>query len=315
MDGEVMTLQTATVGTGINIVFLGDGYTDRDMGSGGLYETVMTQAMDEFFAIEPYKTFRNRFNVYAVKVVSKNGRVGEGYTTALSSYFGSGTAMGGNNELCYEYALKVPGITDRNNLLVNVMVNARRHGGTAYLYQATQSSVAYTTTYGNDRELFGPTLRHESGGHGFAFLADEYFKFSGAAPAEHIAEYNEVYEKYGWYSNVDFTDDRAKIRWSKFLSDDRYKNEVGIYEGAALYEKGAYRPSSNSMMNENFEYFNAPSRWAIYQQIMKRSGETCSFDQFLEYDAVNRKSGSNAPAKKSRRATDFEPTAPPVIHP
>ena len=43
------------------------------------------------------------------------------------------------------------------------------------------------------------------------------------------------------------------------------------------------------MMNQNVEYFNAPSRWAIYQRILKLSGETPSFDKFLEYDAVNRK--------------------------
>ena len=315
-DGEVMTLQKATVGKGINIVFMGDGYTDKDMGRGGLYETVMNQAMEEFFAIEPYKSFRNRFNVYAVKVVSKNGRIGEGYTTRLSSYFGSSSNMGGNDDLCYEYALKVPGISDRNNLLVNVLVNARRHGGTTYMYQGTQSSVAYTSSFGNDRDLFGPILRHESGGHGFAFLADEYVQINGTAPADHIARYNNLYTTYGWYSNVDFTNDPSKIRWSAFLSDSRYANEVGIFEGAALYEKGAYRPSQNGMMNENFEHHNAPSRWAIYQQIMKRSGEDYSFNKFLEYDAVNRATRANAPAKHARQAAiRFEPTAPPVVLP
>ena len=34
-----MTLQKATVGKGINIVFMGDAYTDRDMGRDGLYRT------------------------------------------------------------------------------------------------------------------------------------------------------------------------------------------------------------------------------------------------------------------------------------
>lgn len=315
-DGEVLTLQTATVGKGINIVFLGDGYTDKDMGPGGLYETVMNQAMEEFFAIEPYRTFRNRFNVYAVKAVSKNGHIGGEYETAFGSYFGSGSAMGGDDERCYEYALRVPGITDRNNLLVNVLVNARRHGGIAGLYQATQSSVTYVSTNGNDPELFGPTLRHEAGGHGFAFLADEYVQYSGTAPAGHIAHYNDLYDMYGWYANVDFTNDPAKIRWSAFLADERYAGQVGVFEGGALYEKGAYRPSENGMMNQNFEYHNAPSRWAIYQQIMKRSGESYTFNKFLEYDVVNRTAGTQAPAKKSAKATTvFEPTAPPVVYP
>jgi hypothetical protein len=64
------------------------------------------------------------------------------------------------------------------------------------------------------------------------------------------------------------------------------------------------------------EYFNAPSRWAIYQQIMKRSGEEYSFDKFLEYDAVNRgKAQAAAPRPPLKAARRVEPGAPPVIKP
>ena len=314
-DGEVMTMQTASVGKGIDLVFLGDAYTDRDMGRGGLYEKVMKQSMEEFFAIEPYKSFRNRFNVYAVKAVSKNARIGDGCQTALSVRFGNGSYVEGNNEKCYEYAMKVPGIKSRDNLLVTVLVNSRRHAGTTFMYANGQTCVAYLSSMDNDPSVFGFTLRHEAGGHGFAFLADEYSQYAGTPPAEHIADYNDAYSKYGWYSNVDFTNDPQKIRWSAFLADDRYKNEVGIYEGGALYEKGAYRPTPNSMMREDLEYFNAPSRWAIYQQIMKRSGESPSFDAFLTYDAVNRKSASQSAKKAAANSArqPFVPTAPPVI--
>ena len=313
-DGEVMTLQTATVGGGINIVFMGDGYTDRDMGAGGLYETLMDQAMEEFFAIEPYKTFRNRFNVYAVKVVSQNGRIGADYTTALGSRFGTGTYIGGNDEKAYEYALKVPGITDRNNLLVSVLVNTRRQSGTTFMSESTQSSVAYLGSQGNNPVYFGPTLRHEAGGHGFGFLADEYSTHPETAPAEHIAYYNEVYDRYGWFSNVDFTNDSSTIRWNAFLSDERYKDEVGIFEGGALYGKGAWRPSMNSMMREDLEYFNAPSRLAIYKRIMELSGEEYSFGKFLEYDEVNRKSSqAQSSVKPPLKASGWKPGAPPVI--
>ena len=312
-DGEVMTLQEASVGQGIDIVFLGDAYTDRDMASGGLYETVMTQAMEEFFADEPYKSFRNRFNVYAVKVVSKNGRIGEGYSTALSTSFGIGSYVEGNDPKCYEYAMKVPGITSYNDLLVVVLANSRRHAGTTFLYPDGQTSVAYVSSMDNDPSVFGHTLRHEAGGHGFAFLADEYSEHTGTPPADHVSYYNEVYDMYGWFSNVDFTDDPSKVRWSAFLADSRYSGKVGIYEGGALYEKGAYRPTVNSIMRENYGGFNAPSRWAIYQQIMKRSGETPTFDKFLEYDAVNLTRSSVRPPLKAAANGLPGPGAPPVV--
>lgn len=313
-DGQVLTLQKASVGKGINIVFMGDAYTDKDMGSGGVYETVMKQAMEEFFAVEPYKTYRNRFNVYAVKVVSKNGRIGSGYTTALGTRFGSCTYVEGDDDKCFEYAMKVPGINSRENLLVSVLVNSNHNAGTAFLFRNNQSAVARVPSFGNDPDAFGSTLQHEAGGHGFAFLADEYATNSGTPPQSFIDEYNEVYEKYGWYSNVDFTDDPSKVRWSAFLSDSRYSSLVGLYEGAALYTQGAWRPTANSIMRDNYGGFNAPSRWAIYKQIMKRSGEDYSWEKFLEYDAVNRGTGDKVPEVPLRTpARSLEPGTPPVI--
>ena len=315
-DGEVMTLQKASKGKGINLVFMGDAYTDKDMGEGGLYETVMNEAMDEFFSVEPYKTFKNRFNVYAVKVVSPNGKIGSGYNTALASSFGTGTTILGDDPTCYSYALKVPGITNQENLMIGVLVNSSRSVGTTSMSYLRQSGVSYITTAYNQCESFGPVLRHEAGGHAFAFLADEYSNFDETAPAEHVENYNSMYQKYGWYSNVDFTNDPAKIRWSAFLSDARYKDEVGIFEGAALYGKGAYRPSEKSIMRylDESDTFNAPCRWKIYQQIMLRSGEECSFEKFLEYDAVNRGKAQSS-ARRTRSGTKHEPLAPPVVRP
>lgn len=320
-DGEVTTLQTATVGNGINIVFMGDAFTDRDMGKDGFYETTMAQSMEEFFTIEPYKTFRDRFNVYAVKVVSPNGRVGSGYTTALETEIGDGTLVVGNADKAEVYSLKVPSISSTENLLTCVMVKNQKYAGTCLMSRTAQSAVAFTTMEGYDSASYGNVLRHEAGGHGFGFLSDEYHYYAETIPAVKKEEYMSLYERCGWYSNVDFTNDPAKVHWSAFLSDERYKDEVGIFEGGALYNFGVWRPSKDSMMYENAEYFNAPSRWAIYQRIMKLSGEEYSFEKFLEYDAVNRgKSAAAAAARPPLKAAEaaprrFVPTAPPIIVP
>ena len=142
-DGEVMTLQKATEGKGINLVFMGDAYVDKDMGKGGLYETLMRQCMEEFFAIEPYKTFRDRFNVYAVKAVSKNDRTGEGYSTAFGSVATFGSISTGSDETCYKYALKVPDIKDRKNLLIGVLVNSAGARGICGMSESNQSGIAF----------------------------------------------------------------------------------------------------------------------------------------------------------------------------
>ncbi len=311
-DGKVLTIQKSSTGKGINLVFMGDAYTDKDIES-GQYERMMRNAADQFFSIEPYKSFKDRFNVYAVTVVSKNGRTGAGYTTALGTQFVNGSAGTGNEDKIYEYALMIPGISDKKDLTIGVLVNTIYFGGIATMSESLQSGIGYFASNGNDPSAFGNTIRHEVGGHAFAFLADEYATNSGSIPQATINEYNRLYKAHGWYANVDFTNDTKKVKWADFLSDSRYKDKVGVYEGGANFAKGAYRPSPSSMMNDNMEYYNAPSRWAIYQRIMKLSGESCTFDKFLQYDAVNR--SQPHPAPRPSNYVEWGPDPLPIVRP
>ena len=311
-DGKVLTIQKASTGKGINLVFMGDAYTDKDVQS-GQYERMMRNAADQFFSIEPYKSFKDRFNVYAVTVVSKNGRTGAGYTTALGTQFVNGTAATGNEDKIYEYALKVPGISNKKDLTIGVLVNTIYFGGIATLSESLQSGIGYFASNGNDPYAFGNTIRHEMGGHAFAFLADEYATNSGSIPQATANEYKRLANAYGWYANIDFTNDPKTVKWADFLSDSRYKDKVGIYQGGANYAKGVYRPTPSSMMNDNMEYYNAPSRWAIYQRIMKLSGETPTFAKFLEYDAVNRSQQNSAPRPSSY--VKWGPDPLPIVRP
>ena len=94
--------------------------------------------------------------------------------------------------------------------------------------------------------------------------------------------------KRGWYLNVDVTNDPEKIVWKDFLSNPDYASEnIGIYEGALLYERGAYRATDYSIMRHNTGDFNAPSRWAIYKHIMEIAGEEYSLETFFEYAKKN----------------------------
>lgn len=318
-DGTVITLQKATRGKGIDVVFMGDAYTDKDVND-GTYDWMMRESMEALFAIEPYKSFRDRFNVYSVRVVSKNGKTGSGRSTALGSVITNEGIVSGNTEKCFEYALKVPEITTKDNMLIGVIVNSRYHGGITVMSESLQSGVAFYSSYGNEPENFGPVLRHEAGGHGFAFLADEYATQSSSVAADVIAESNRLSKQYGWHANIDFTNDPQTVKWSAFLSDDRYKDEIGIYEGALNCTTGAYRPSMDSMMNHNVEYFNAPSRLAIYKRIMKLSeGQDWQFDyeEFVKWDQAHPTKSSASPATKANYVEigDAEPEGhvPPVI--
>ena len=80
-NGTTTTLQTAFKGNGIDIVLMGDAYSDRQIAD-GTYKADMENLYDNLFTEEPYKSFKDHFNVYYVNVVS----VTEGYGPL--SFFG-----------------------------------------------------------------------------------------------------------------------------------------------------------------------------------------------------------------------------------
>ena len=100
-------------------------------------------------------------------------------------------------------------------------------------------------------------------------------------------------EKYGWWSNVDFTDDPSEVKWAHLLSDPRYEDEnLGVFEGARGCSTGIWRASYQSIMKDNSGEFNAPSREVIWRRIHRLAyGDAWeySYEAFAEYDRINRK--------------------------
>ena len=301
-EGEVTVYQKAAKGNGIDIVFMGDAYSDRDV-AGGKYLADMTACAEAFFAVEPYTTFRELFNVYFVTTVSAT----EGYERggrSLGTVLGLNTYISGNDAKCYELARKAVGDGERmDEVLVVVCGNQDLSGvvrmaGTCFMSDpetwdghdyACGSSVAYFLKVDESFEKTGRTIRHEAGGHGFAKLADEYH-YSGTVSVTD-RNYLREHAPHMWYSNVDITSDPSKVKWAWFLSDERYKDEVGMYEGGYTYLYGVWRPSGNSIMNDNMGGFNAPSRYTIWYRIHKLaygSGWNGTYEEFAAYDAINR---------------------------
>lgn len=321
-DGVVTTLQRATQGNGIDIVFMGDGYSDRLIAD-GTYNNTMRLAMDKFFSEEPYKSFCNNFNIYSVTAVSKNEGFSIGKETAFSSFLGSGTLVGGNDARVLEYAQKALPINRMDEALVIVMMNSTQYAGTCYMYHpsggdySNGTSIAYFPV-GTDETALEEVLHHEAGGHGFAKLDDEYTIVQEInTPTEDFINERQRLASNGWWKNIDFTYNPMTVKWSKFLNDPRYAYDgLNVFEGASTFEKGVYRPTENSIMRYNTGGFNAPSREAIYYRIHKLAyGESWQYDyeQFVAYDAINRK--ANVSTRIPYRITDDNkiPLHAPVI--
>ena len=279
-DGEVLKLQTATEGSGIDLVLMGEAFVDKDMGTDGKYEQKMKSAMEQFFAEEPYKSLRSCFNVYAVKVVSPNAEFASDAKHAINE----------SDEKAFEYAKKAVG-ENAKRIMVGVIYNTNVAIDRSYttMYEGDGSFVAYMMNGVNK------VLNHEMGGHGIAFLLDEYIEpgMEDLYPSEEDkADLDVAFANYGEGANVDWRSNPTEVKWAHFINDSRYAmEEIGVYEGAWLRGKGMYRPTENSMMRHNDCGFNAPSREAIYKRVMKLlEGDSWTYDYetFVAFDTPAR---------------------------
>lgn len=293
-DKTVRILQRATQGNGLPIVLMGDGFLDTDIAN-GTYDEVMNKAMENLFTEEPLKSLQSYFNVYYVTAVSRSNKF-DGYNTAFQCQMegGMSTLITGNDENVIDYIQCVEGI-DVSETLAVVVLNSPLYAGTTYFgyyseNQVTELAIAYCPIiYNLENDSFRQVLVHEAVGHGFAKLEDEYsYEENGKMPSDEINDVK-VLQSYGWAQNVDFTQDENTILWSSFLKDSRYSSEeIDIYEGACTYMSGVYRPTEDSMMNTNTCGFNAPSRKAIYDMVMRRGeNRETTYEEFADFDSRN----------------------------
>ena len=325
IDEEVECLQTASEGLGINLVLMGDAFSDRQI-TEGEYKQAMQSVMEAFFSEEPFKSYQKFFNVYSVNVVSKTEGYDHSGQTLSTHWAVVGNAVGGDDLTVIEYGKKAVAEDHLDDSVIIVLMNAYSGGGTCYMYDAPGGnygrglSIAYFPKSSDTESLNGIVL-HEAGGHGFAKLADEYaYSNYGSIPQVNIEEALEK-SKWGWWKNIDFTGDPAEVKWAQFIADPRYAAEnIGCYEGAYTYWTGVWRPTENSIMRYNAGGFNAPSRYAIWYRMGKLAyGESWNgtYEDFVAYDAVNR-----TPAAVQKRQMQNQrrliqaplpPLAPPVV--
>lgn len=95
-----------------------------------------------------------------------------------------------------------------------VVMNSPRYAGTTYMHSLGYS-IAFCPYVDNDDERFAQIIHHEAVGHGFGYLGDEYDDvYDGEIPPNVMAELKEIADRYGWYSNIDFTPDITKVKWN-----------------------------------------------------------------------------------------------------
>ena len=319
-NGKVELINAATIGKGIPIVVMGDGFVDEEIADGS-YSKTMKQAMENMFSEEPIKSLREYFNVYQVTAVSDRNRF-DGVSSTVFGTVPDHQSMGieVNADSVMKYVKKVEGIDSVNTLAV-VIMNTTINKGVTYMMGSDEQDYNYAIALcpvidSLKSEMFRSVLVHEAIGHGFAKLADEYVRSTeGSATDADIKRLKELHEKWNWFMNVDSEKDSTKVIWTKFIYDNEYANEkIGTYEGGYTFYKGVYRPSEESMMRSNDAPFNAPSRQAIYNKVMKMGlGKTPTYEEFVEFDKAHKPTNWSYRLRTRQSSVDYRRPAPPRI--
>ena len=294
-EDEWITLQKATKGNngGINIVLLGDGFSAKDIAS-GKYLKDIKQEVEYFFGIEPYKTYRDYFNVYTAIPLSTESGVGTVNTIRYNRFnttFTGGVGLKADYEEVFDYALGAPTVNkgNLNQTLIIMVPNSTDYGGICQMWE-DGSAIAFCpqSTYGYPLDTRG-VIQHEAGGHGFGKLGDEYIYHNafidacGCSCCGHVLEFNAA-KSLGWYDNLELTGKIHSVGWSHLIFDDRYSDIVDIYEGGYMHNRGVFRSEPNSCMNNDIPYYSTISRESIVKRIKAYAGETYSFEDFVKND-------------------------------
>jgi hypothetical protein len=226
----------------VNYVIAGDGYTEAELGTTYMQHISEMLRWRFMAALEPYTRYRKFINICALKVASPKSGIG---TTRGDSAFGGY----GNDETRLGYIEDAKVRDAMTRLLpkeievdwVAVVLNGNRwwNAGGRYMVWSGAHKDA------------GLAAMHE-GGHSFQLLADEYggnCTYSGDEARMRI--------------NVTKDGTNTAGKWTKWLDFNHSPGTgmQGIFEGAEYCDKGAFRPTKDSVMNSLWasSYFNAIS--------------------------------------------------------
>jgi hypothetical protein len=245
----------------VDIVMLPEGYTEDEMNK---FKDDCRKFASYLFAVSPYSENKDKFNIWGVEAPSPEEGTdipadGVWKKTLLNSSFYTFDLerylMTSDYKSVRDLAANAP--YDQIYILVN---SGKYGGGAIYNY--------YSVCVSNN--IFSEYVFSHEFGHGFSFLADEYYTSDVA--------YNDFYplDVEPLEPNIT-TLINFSAKWQDMVDKNtpiptpdipEYRNKVGAFEGGGYVAKGIYRPMQDcSMKTATVNNFCPVCRRAIQQMI------------------------------------------------
>src|SRR4051812_11646705 len=247
-----------------NLVIAGDGYTADEQDK---FMAQVDKHLNVMWAIEPYKSYRNYINVYAVKIISGDSGIScdpnltsPRKTTPLSMAFWGGCSAASvqrlisvNNTALARYTALAPGVSQRL-----AIANSDTYGGAG--------GANATASGGNSLSaLISP---HELG-HSLGGLQDEYDYFQRGV----LGGCYTGGEPTSVHHTLLTTDQMLsqQRKWWRWLGEPSEAGGlIGRYEGGMYFDRCIWRPSQHSIMKTLGFYYDQVSREVMTQRISAR---------------------------------------------
>ena len=228
----------------VDLLFIAEGYTAAEMDK---FRKDAQKFSEYLFEMEPYKSRKSDFNVWAVESISNESGTDIPHqdiwknTVANSNFFTfkiDRYLTAPDQKLISQIASNSPYDA------LYVIVNTEKYGGGG-IYNFYGLSMA-------DHKTEAPVFVHELG-HSFAGLGDEYYESETA--------YNDFYnlKTEPWEPNVT-TLVNFDSKWKDLIKEGTpvptpnskdYLDVVGLFEGGGYVSKGVYRPYFECRMKNN----------------------------------------------------------------
>ena len=247
-----------------NLVIAGDGYTESEQDK---FMQQVDKHLNVMWSIEPYKSYRNYINVYAIKIISGESGIScdpdltsPRRTTPLSMGFWGGCAASSvqrlisvNNTKLAQYTALAPGVSQRL-----AIANSNTYGGAG--------GTNATASGGNSLSaLISP---HEIG-HSLGGLQDEYDYYQRGVLGGCYTG-GEPTSVHHTLLTIDQMLAQQKKWWRWIGEPSEAGGLIGRYEGGMYFDKCIWRPSLHSIMKTLGFYYDQVSREVMTQRISAR---------------------------------------------
>jgi hypothetical protein len=280
--GDAIRLNRHTVGSGIAIVIIGDGFDREDCKKGGVFEYNSRKLGELFLSMPVVRDFRSYFDVYARVDVSRDRGVRN--CVANVDNCPDNVYLSGHPEINFgkasENARQTAGRDDYWFIFMgNGMIGGYAMGNMA-VYSANEGTKPYW-------------MMHEFAGHAFGGFPDLYYLGEeGMLDAKARKAFDDNHEG-GELLMLDWPTDPATVYWKDFIGKNGYEM-VGIYPAGyydpplAFGQIQSCEDIFTSVMYGPTAHYTVMERYQLWRKIQQRAGfTTITIDEFIAYDVVN----------------------------